>query len=498
MEESKVKAVTRLDVKVEKQVLMGMITSTPFLKRIANVVKAEYLELDIGRVVVSWVLDYWSKYGRAPGARIQEVFEDKTVRMKDAEKEWLQDFLQNLSDEYERGGYNEDYLFDRCIKYFRRQRLQLHLSQVEKLLVQGKVDEAEEVWIEARTVPESDDMGVEVFSKETARQIFYYDVNVRAKMKLNIPTFDELTGWLMSEWFIMFMGPKGRGKTAALIHTAVQAAVQGLNVVFYSLESGKSDTCKKLWMNFGSLTLEGKGSYEDIAFPKFLSKREDEFDVSLAVVTRPRAVHRAVAKVIDAFHFTKKAKKKTKCGRLMLKIFPAYTAGVKDIKHHLNLLDSFDDFLPHVILVDYVGILAAPTAYRGRDAYDYNTKMLKGLSEERKAIVFSATQGTRATLKKRTMTAIDVPEDIRQIANVDVMLGLNQVEEEGRENKMRLNVISHRYRKASPYVQSLILQQMEAGQFCLNDKRWLEIERETKRQEGKGEKLEKEVEGDED
>jgi hypothetical protein len=159
----------------------------------------------------------------------------------------------------------------------------------------------------------------------------------------------------------------------------------------------------------------------------------------------------------------------SRLGELRVKTFPSFTAGYSEIDQHLTSMEVHSGFTPHVILVDYVGIMSAPRGYSGRDVHDYNTKMLKALAEDRKALVVSAIQGTRKTLSKILIGGEDVPEDIRQLANADVMIGLNQTGDEKEKGYMRLNVVAHRFKDFSVTRQVAITQQLQAAQFHLDN-----------------------------
>jgi len=70
---------------------------------------------------------------------------------------------------------------------------------------------------------------------------------------------------------------------------------------------------------------------------------------------------------------------------------------------------------------------------------------------------------------KQNIDVDDVPEDIRILAHLDIMLGLNQNVREREDGLMRVSVLAHRHYKTS-IKQALLLQQLEIGQFALDDR----------------------------
>ena len=77
-------------------------------------------------------------------------------------------------------------------------------------------------------------------------------------------------------------------------------------------------------------------------------------------------------------------------------------------------------------------------------------------------------QGTRETLDKINLKGSDASQEIRILANLDVLIGINQTEFEMNNNTARLNVLSHRHAKFNPARQVKVTQQFSAGQFAID------------------------------
>jgi hypothetical protein len=212
-------------------------------------------------------------------------------------------------------------------------------------------------------------------------------------------------------------------------------------------------------MAAGSMVSSGSGR---VRFPEYKDITSAAAAVSYTEQQRP-SVHDTDAVLEMLYRFGRGAH-----GRSVMKSFPSYMAGLTEIRRYLDALEALQGFTPHVICVDYLGAMRPPKGFTGRDVYDSNAKGLKSLSEERKCVVFSAHQGNRKTLDAMNMSPTDVPEDVRILGHVDILYGLNQTEREKEENVMRMNVLMHRFRRFNRFRQARILQQPEAGQFCLD------------------------------
>lgn len=443
----------KVDADIEKQLLVGLITSDSFVKRVLPVFEYDYLDLPPVKKMSKWCIEYYRKYDRVPYAVAQDIFNDRKRELDEDEAKWMYEFLLQLSEKAEKQGFNEEYIFDCCVKYFRKQKLLKASKKVQDLLADGKDDQAQRVWLDSMSIPEADDLGTDPFDLRTVKKVFARE-KARVSLSLGIKSLDKMVGPVKSGWLAIFMGPMKRGKTTMLFHVAVRGVVKGYNVVFISLEQEEEDNVTKVWMNIGSMTKEtGK-----LDFPYF-----DGSKVAHESYRRPLLNERNVVKTVKMFS------KAVTSPRLRIKTYPMSTGGIDDFRQYLDLLEVYENFSPHVIVVDYLGIMKSPKGSQGRDVYNENSKALKALGQERKAAVFTGHQGSRATLEKINMSPSDMPEDIRIFANVDALYGLNQTDEEMDEGVMRINVLGHRHRRYTRMKQAKVLQQFDAGQFVLDD-----------------------------
>jgi len=469
-----------IDLSDENNMLIGAIVSTSFLCRIAPIYNPELLEITAGKIVMEWVLDWFAKYGEAPGANIQRVFEEQAAFLDRASADWIAAFLGARSKDFDAAPAvvvgNEEYLFDRTVKYFERQFLYKAGKKVVDLIRRGDVAGARSVWLKDMLRVDSGRIRGGVFDKETL-ELVYNNPTPRAKLDLSVgmSALHELTGELLSDWLVLFMGPMGRGKTTILTDIAVTAMLQGLNVMFYSLESSVEDVFKRIYRNMFVLVSGNRGGGKEIEFRGFDG---DSGDVRLeAVEVRPSVERRDVVEAgIRRWKKTRVVRGRGRAvverelprGEMMVQSFPSFSAGYAEIAADLDTRRVLYNFTPHVIVVDYAGIMAAPKGYFGRDVYDYNTKMLKRLAEERRAVVLSGIQGKRNTLSDDNIKSTDVPEDIRQLAHVDVMIAINQNESEQELSRIRFSVLKHRWRRFTPRRQAAVLQQLDTAQAYID------------------------------
>jgi hypothetical protein len=449
--------IKKIKANEERQLLIGMIISDSFIKRIYPIIKYEYFDSKISATVGKWAIDYFLKYSQAPGPHIQNIYDENKKLLSESEQEWISAFLDGLSKEYEKKGINENYIFDNSLKFFKQQRLKKSIEKIKKLLERGKVEEAEEIWIKSRTVQNSLDLGIDPLDEKTIDTVFERE-QTRIKVQTGIESLDNLLGPIKSGWFVLFMGPQKRGKTWTFIWIAINLILQGFNVTFISFEGEDEDWCIRAWMSICSYVTEEDS--QKLEMPYFISESSSE--IKHKKIKRPVLNKRKVKSKIRKLNDLSK-------GKLILKSFPMGSAGMKDAEAYVDTLEAFSDHTTDVFIFDYIGIMEAPFNDR-KEKYNWTGMRLKAFAHNKKAIVFSGHQGRRETLDKLNMGVVDVPEDVRLLGHVDILCGINQTDEEREMGVMRYSVLIHRHRKYASSKQAKVLQMVDAGQVALDSR----------------------------
>jgi len=451
----------KLKAGIERQILIGLITSDSFTRKVLPIMEINLLEMPAARIVAAWAFEYFGKYKSSPKKHIKDIFTDKSRKIKKEEtKEWIDDFLQSINKEYESSDFNEELLFDRTLRYLKRQKLRSNINQIEDLLDLDKVEEADQLWIESRKIASSLDLGFDPLSITTTKELLKKEKD-RITVYTGIPKLDKLTGPLKSGWLAVFMGPQKRGKTWTLLCLAVNACLQGFNVVFISLESLDVDLALRLWSMIGSLVvkMDDRDTRKTVMldFPYYTDNDEVLYKKRKKKIMTDKNVLDAVRRF--NMHST---------GKLIMKVFPMHTAGPTEIDAYLDSLEAFEDFTPDVAVIDYLGIMKGVAEPRER--YNLNAAYLKSMAQERKMLVAAGHQGRRETIEAFNINSEDMPEDIRILGHLDLLYGLNQTHEERVSGIFRISNLIHRHARYVPTKQVQLLQQLEAGQFALDGK----------------------------
>jgi len=500
-----------VDNDIEKRILTGLIVNDEFCTNIQKMIKKQYFQIDHVKTVVGWVQDYYKAYKKAPAKQIQDIFVSEKASLKDADAELIGRFLLSLSQAYEDGGsaFNYEYLLDQSRDYFRERSLTMLAEKIQGELARGKVDQAElEVKNFSRVVKELGTW-INPFEKTNIHKLF----STTGDYLLSLPDeLGTLSGDLEREWLIAFMGPMKRGKSWMLQEFAIHALSCRLKVVYFSLEMGQRAMSKRIYSRLTGLA-EKTGL---LSYPVFDCERNQDNTCKLrerasaigvkapgeeileykkvrgykpctfcrpAFGEKPNSDYvQAVWKIwreqreeIDSAKVIKKVRdfERLYGSNFRIKSYPSFTATLDDIVSDLDDLWYTEEFVPDVICIDSLDITrpegSANLSERGQ--IDWSWKRAKGLAGERHALVATVLQSNRPSITQKSIQQDNVGEDIRKLAHVDIMFGLNQTPAEKEKGIMRISTVAHRHRDFQFGKEVMVLQALDVGQPIL-DTQW--------------------------
>jgi len=490
---------------IEKQLITGIIVSDQICGELYRILKLDYLQLDYAKIITGWVFDYYKKYKIAPYENIQSIYNIEKVNLKEAETELVSTFLFKLSERFkQKEEFNEDYLLNKILQYVKERSLVITSQRIIDYVQAGKPDEAEKELREYKKVARAVGGFVNPFEKEFVESVienYTKPEEERTEYLYRLPgQLGEFIGHFETSWLIAFEGPMKRGKTWWLQELALQAILEHLKVMFISLEMNSYGITKRFYQiitnagdkpeylypifdcyknqigsckeakrkGVGSIIQEKNEQPEFNDFPNHIVCTECRGTIKFKPtqwynkVDKSTIFNSKIAQAVEGFS-------KMYGNRLRIKAYPAYSATIGDIKNDLDNLETIDDFIPHVIIIDYADILAPENPKsEGREKHDETWKMLKNLASSRNCLVITATQSNRATLEKKNVKASDVSEDIRKVAHVDAMFSLNQTPTEKKAGVMRIGVVAHRWKDFHELDHVIVLQQVGTGQVMLD------------------------------
>lgn len=489
------KRLTNADI--EKTILIGLVTSSRVLDAVQPLAEPELFQLDVSRIISKWCFDYYDQYKTPPAESLEAIFQAEKSSLKESDQQLVSEFLRTLSKEFVSNPPNEEYVATQAVDFLRRQRL-LNLSKEMQGILElgGNTNKVEALISSYRQVSNGVPIAKDMFDPAFITTIF--DSQETPLMEFS-GALGKFIGPLRRGYLFGLMGPMKRGKTTWLMRFATQAMMQRLRVAFFSLEMTAEQMGLRFLQHFAAMGKPSKVEEQEYTIPSMDCRLNQENECTSAVrtcrvpipeggtfrtgqayipcsacryenrtpfvpliyyvkETRP-ALTRASAKSLnDQFLI--------QFGPSLLQLigFPAYSATLKDIEAELNVME-FQGFIPDVVIIDYPDILAPEDLRADKiDQINQNWMRLKAISQTRRCLVYAPTQGSRQSFKKALIDPTDVPWDIRKLAHVDLMVGLNQTVYEKKDQITRLNIIAHRWEEFHPHRVYVALQQLKIAQ----------------------------------
>lgn len=501
----------------ERQLIIGLITSTDFIKRIQNKWSVKLIESNTARRIASWCIEYFNKYNKAPGRDIQGIFYDKLRNglPKEIGEEIEEDILPSLSNEFENTSINVDYLVDDAIKYFNERHLILHQEKIKALVDQGKLVEAEKEALTYKSISKDSGSWIDLSNEDVLERVdrAFNETN-ECLINFPGPLGEFWNDQMVRDGFVALMASEKRGKTFWLLEFAMRAAKQGRKVAFFqagdmtesqqlkriSVYLTKKSNLKKysgemlepvkdcIWNQLNKCKKKERecdyGIFEGKS-EKFVRSEVTLNDIEQAIENNPDYVNCHNCKEFEYNRWgcswmksvdtgdplsNEEAKKAIKEFFIKYKRqfkLSTHANGTLTVRQAKVVLDIWkkEGFIPDVIIFDYPDIMDDEIVKEFRHKQNAIWMGLRGLSQEQHALVIAVTQADAESYTKDTLGSQNFSEDKRKFAHPTGFYGLNQ-DHKGREKKlqiMRINEIAIREGEFDQNHQVYVLQNLRRG-----------------------------------
>jgi replicative DNA helicase len=360
---------------------------------------------------------------------------------------------------------------------------------------------AEKELLQFRTVTATVSECVDVFDEEIVRRAFQ-------EQKEGLLTLTgylgEFLGGFHRSWLVVFSGAYKRGKTWWLLDMYINAAMSNLNVVMFSLEMTQDNLMERILHRVTGcadeasvqripvvdclLNQKGECFHEDyrgtgvpilIEGETLADEPVDAYTVCTAcrdsgnlelfqpVVGYERHEYLAMTEKLAVDKA--RALSEQYSNRCKLKTYPRFAANIADIKRDLTVLETTQNFIPDVIIIDYADILKPESGNAtGVQKEDETWIALSQLAGERKALVLTATQLTKEGQDANTVSVQHTARWSGKLGHVDAIYGINQTPKEKDKGIQRINTILHRHQPFSETEQCVVLQNLDIGAIHLD------------------------------
>lgn len=435
----------------ERSVLIGMIVNQQVLGRVASRWRDEGLfASSMANTVGKWCVKFYRKHNGAPGKSIETIFRSWADTADKNSVKLIEKFLTSIAGQYSRmkKEINAGFVLDTATELFNEVAAKNLIQAVEGDLEIGKSSDALKRINTFLKIDIGAGESIDVLNDKLAIAEALDDEANATLIKYSGAAGEFFGNALARECFIGVMGPEKRGKSWVLLDMAWRAMLQRRKVAFFEAgDLSKRQIMRRIYTRAMGRPLKPTRPDRPLMYPTNLTRlgqvTEGEessfFDVSHEHRTYKDSV--TESQIQKALERIKTEKIKSQKQYLKLSVHANSSLSTIGMRSILRDWESYDDWTPDVVVLDYADILAPPPGFHGesRDAVNDNWKALRRMSQELHCLVIVGTQANAASYTSPTLGMQNFSEDKRKFSHVTGILGLNQTNDEKKKALQRWN-----------------------------------------------------------
>jgi len=380
------------------KVLGALLTQRTFLLNIVDSLDSEFFESSAHKWIIDFIVEYFGQYHTYP------TMETVSIQIKKIENEVLKiSLIDALREAYKMADASDlEWVEKEFGNFCRNQQMKKAIMTSVDLLNVGDYEGIHSIINSAMKAGEEKNIG-HIYDKDVEQR---YREDDRNPVPFPWPVFNDLTeGGPGKGDLVLVFGNPGGGKSWAVADVGAYAAIMGYNVLHYTLELSEG----------------------------YLAKRYDALITGIDV--KDLKDHRN--KVEESMKNLK--------GRVIIKGYPPRRASFDTLKSHIEQLKNQEDFVPHLIIIDYLDYVRTKSRKDRKEEIDDVYVDAKGLAAELGVPIISPSQANRTGAKEDILEAEHAAGSYDKIMIADIIISLAR----GRKDKIngtgKWHIMKNRY-----------------------------------------------------
>ena len=403
--------------RIENTILASLFYNEDYTRKVLPFIKEEYFGNRVEQLLFGEVFKFVEKYNNLPTKNAIEIELNSRRDINEEELQHIKDYIVAIED----SDTDTQWLLETTEKFCKDRAV--HNAVLEGIKILDNKDKKQtpeaipHILSEALAVSFDKSVGHDYIEDAESRFKYYHTKEKRYQFDLDY--MNRITkGGVPSKTLNIALAGTGVGKSLFMCHVASSYLLQGLNVLYITLEMAEERIAERIDANLLDVTME---DLHDM--PKQL------YDGKI-----------------------KKVREKTQ-GQLIIKEYPTASAHSGHFKSLINELALKKSFRPDVIFIDYLNICAS-ARFKGGNISSYFyikaiAEELRGLAVEADVPIFSATQTTRTGFVSTDLGLEDTSESFGLPATADFMFALMSNEELEQLGQMKVKQLKNRYNDPS-------------------------------------------------
>ena len=403
--------------RIENTIINGLFFKEEYTRKVLPFIKEEYFGNRVEQLLFGEIFKFIEKYNNLPT-------KDAILIELNSRRDINEEELQNIKDyvvAVENTEADDQWLLETTEKFCKDRAVHNAVLTGIKILDNKDKKQTPEaiphILSEALAVSFDKSVGHDYIEDAESRFKFYHTKEKRYQFDLDY--MNRITkGGVPSKTLNIALAGTVVGKSLFMCHVASSYLLQGLNVLYITLEMAEERIAERIDANLLDVTMED--------------------------------LHEMPKQLYDGK--IKKLREKTQ-GQLIVKEYPTASAHAGHFKSLINELALKKSFRPDVIFIDYLNICAS-SRFKGGNISSYFyikaiAEELRGLAVENNVPIFSATQTTRTGFVSTDIGLEDTSESFGLPATADFMFALMSNEELEALGQMKVKQLKNRYNDPS-------------------------------------------------
>lgn len=401
---------------MEKTILSHLIVNEAYCRRVIPYLNDDLFPWQAEKTLFGIIESYVEKYNAIPTKEILYIELENIDSQSQDQFNEAQTYIQQLETD---PATKDEWLLDQTEKFIQDRSLQnairaaIGIMDDDSTSTSGK-DSIPQLVQDALAISFDTHIGHDYFEDATDR---FESYSIQAeKIRFNLDYFNRITdGGVENESLNCILSPTGGGKTLAMCSFAAGYLMDQLNVLYVTLEMSDKKIASRIDANLLNVTLK------------------DLKEMPAAELERKM-----------------KAVNESTKGRFIVKGFPATSCNVNHLRHMLNELRIKKNFIPDVIFVDYINLMASARIKPGQmsNSYVYIKSIaeeLRGLAQEFRLPIWTATQANRDAYGSSDIDLDNTADSMGLPMTVDMMFAVIPSEEFAEQGLIQIKQLKNRY-----------------------------------------------------
>ena len=403
--------------RIEITILSNLLSNEEFTRKVIPFIKEDYFSNRQEKILFTEIFKFVDKYNNLPTKETITIEITQRKDVNEDEFKTIKELINTLHDEKP----DIQWLLDTTEKFCKDRAV--HNAVLDGIKIIDNRDKTRSpeaipsILSEALSVSFDKNVGHDYLGQSEQRFDWYHTKEKRYAFDLDY--MNRITkGGVPSKTLNIALAGTGVGKSLFMCHLASSYLLQGLNVLYITLEMAEERIAERIDANLLDVTMEDLHDMPQQLYEGKISKLREKTQ-----------------------------------GQLVIKEYPTASAHSGHFKSLMNELALKKSFRPDVIFIDYLNICAS-SRFKGGNISSYFyvkaiAEELRGLAVEFDVPIFSATQTTRTGFVSSDIGLEDTSESFGLPATADFMFAIISNEELEKLGQLKIKQLKNRYNDPS-------------------------------------------------